>query len=192
MPRGLLAERRLADVERAVDALDVALAHAAGGELAAQCRRVRRLHRTEAAIAAAIVRRADRAAAGMRDRAETRDAAHQHAGGAAQLALDAHTVRRRVRLARIQECRQHLDQLMLVDRAAMQLEIDVDVRLDRRGGLERVDELRPRIHRLGELAHVLEIAQRLDAAGGGAGADGDQRARLPPHRVQAFARRAAW
>ncbi len=32
----------------------------------------------------------------------------------------------------------------------------------------------------------LKIAQRLDAAGGGAGADGDQRTRLPPHRVQTF------
>ena len=115
-----------------------------------------------------------------------------HADGAAQLALDADAVRRRVRLARIQERRQHLDQLVLVDRTAVQLEIDLDMRLIGVEVGERVDELGPRIDGLGELAHILEVAQRLDAAGGGAGADGDQRARLPPHRVQALARRAAW
>src|SRR5271165_5152173 len=101
MPRRLLAERQLADIERAVDALDIAFLHTAGGELAAQRRRVRGFHRTEAAVAAAVVCRTDRAAAGMRHRTETRNAAHQHAGGAAQLALDADAVRRRVRLARV-------------------------------------------------------------------------------------------
>src|SRR5271166_2033747 len=73
---------------------------------------------------------------------------------------------------------------MFADRAAMQLEIDIDVCLDRRRGRERVDEVGPCIHRLGELAHVFEVAQRLDAAGGRAGTDGDQRTRLPPHRMQ--------
>src|SRR4051794_20308920 len=114
MPGGLFAEWRLPDVERAVDPLYVALGHAALRELAAQRRRVRCLHRPEAAVAAAVIRRADRAAAGMRHRPETRDAAYQHAGGAAQLALDADAVRRRVGFATVQERQQHLDQLVLV------------------------------------------------------------------------------
>ena len=76
----------------------------------------------------------------------------------------------------LRKAREHLQQLLLVDRAAMQLEVDIDVRLDRRGGGERVDEVGPCIDRLGELVHVLEVAQRLDAAGGRAGPDGDQRA----------------
>src|SRR5689334_3534803 len=184
MPRGLLAEWLLADVERAVDSLDVTLAHAAGGELAAQRWRVRRLHRAEAAIAAAIVRRADRTASGMRDRPKAGNAAHQYARRAAQLALDADAVGGRVWLARIQERSQHLQQLVLVDRAAVQLEIDIHVRLDRRRGGERVDEVGLRVYGLGELTHVAEIAQRLDPTGGGARADGDQSARLATHRVQ--------
>src|SRR5690348_13641519 len=141
MARALFLERPLADIERTEDALDVAPAHAAGRELAAERGRVRRLLRPIAAVAAAVVRRTDRPAASMRHRPQARNAAHQHASRAAQLAFDAHAVLWHIRLAPDQMRAQHLDELMLVDRATVQLEIDIDVRLDRRRGGKRVDEL---------------------------------------------------
>src|ERR1700693_3225386 len=59
MPRGLLAERQLADVERAVDTLNVTLGHAAGGELAVP----RSLHSTHPLVAGVFGLRAFRNAA---------------------------------------------------------------------------------------------------------------------------------
>src|SRR5690349_7697744 len=56
---------------------------------------VRALHRAVAAVAATVVCRADRAAAGMGDRPEARRALrHHHAHRAAALALDADAVAR--------------------------------------------------------------------------------------------------
>ena len=80
-----------------------------------------------------------------------------------------------------QECGEHLNELALVDRAAAQLEIDRDVRRDRRRGGQRLDIVRPRIDGGDVVVDIGEIAQRLDAAGRGAGADGDQKFRLLAH-----------
>ena len=80
----------------------------------------------------------------------------------------------------------------LVDRAAAQLEVDRHVGGDRRRGGQRVDVLRAGVDGATELVDVAEVAQRLDAAGGRAGADGDQEpatARGPPGSAR---RRRRW
>src|SRR5208337_777498 len=62
-------------------------------------RGVRRLHRAEAAIAAAPEGRANRTASGVRHRPEAGHALDHHADRAAPLALDANAVRRNRGLA---------------------------------------------------------------------------------------------
>jgi hypothetical protein len=73
-----------------------------------------------------------------------------------------------------QERADHLQQLAAVDRAAVQLEVDRDMGADRRRGRQRRDVLRLGVHGGHEVVDVVEVAQRLDAARGGAGADRDQ------------------
>jgi hypothetical protein len=100
------------------------------------------------------------------------------------LALEADGVVRHLGLAAGQGRAQHLEQLPLVDRAAAELEVDEDVLRDRRGGREGVEELGVGVDRgrergdVGDAARSSEVAQRLDAAGGRAGADRDELARL--------------
>src|SRR3954463_6799955 len=80
-------------VEGAVQAHDVALGKAVRGHPRAERARIRRLHRPEAAEAAAVVARAQRAAARVRDRAEARRAVRDgDADVPGALALDAHAV----------------------------------------------------------------------------------------------------
>ena len=57
----------------------------------------------------------------------------------------------------VEEGRDHLEQLALVDRAAVQLEVDGHVGGDRRRGLECRDVLRRRVDGRDELAHVGEV-----------------------------------
>ena len=80
--------------------------------------------------------------------------------------------------ALVEEGADHLEQLALVDRAAVQLEVDVDVGGDRRRGLERRDVLGRGVDDRHEVLDVGEVAQRLDPARRRAGADRDQ----PPRR----------
>src|SRR5690242_258004 len=90
------------DVEGAEDIVDLAVAHAEEVQAPGQRRGVRCLLRSEAAVAAAVVRRADRAAACVRDRAEARrPVGDRHADGAAPLALHADALRRDVRPAAV-------------------------------------------------------------------------------------------
>src|SRR4029453_6901427 len=89
-----LAERRRAGVECAVDAHQVSIGKPQLLQPRGQSRRVGGLHRPEAAVAAAVVGRAQRTAAGVRDRTEARCAVGDHdADGVAALALDADAVR---------------------------------------------------------------------------------------------------
>src|SRR5437773_11477057 len=100
MRLGLLAERLRARGERPERADQVALAYAQLTPLCRQRRGVRRLGRPEAAVTAPGERRAQRAAAGLRYRAEAgRPVRHHHAGVARTLALDAHAVPADPRLA---------------------------------------------------------------------------------------------
>src|SRR5512132_1731582 len=153
--------------------------------------RVRALHRTEAAVAATVVGRADRATPRVRHRAKARrPVGHHHTDVAAPLALDANAVGRDRGTPLVQVRAQHLEQLVLVDRTAVELVVDRDVRADRGGGLERGDVLRRRIDDGHEVIDVGEVPERLDAAGRRAGADRDQTARgatdvLDPLRVLA-------
>ena len=125
MARCLLAERLSAGGERAERADQVALARAELVPARGKRRGVRRLHRPEAAVAAPGERRAQRAAAGLRHRAEAgRPVRHHHAGVPGALALDAHAVPADPRLAAEQVRRDHLEQLAAVDGAAAQLEVD--------------------------------------------------------------------
>ena len=161
-------------------------------QLPRQRDRVRRLHRAEAAVAAAVVGRAERAAAGVGDRAEARRAVRDHdADVAAPLALHADARRRDVRPPAVEERRDHLEQLALVDRAAAQLEVDRDVRGDRRRGRERRDVLGRGVDDRDELVDVGEVAQRLDAARRRAGADRDELPRRRGAPAGSARRRAA-
>ena len=67
-----------------------------------------------------------------------------------------------------------LQQLAAVDRAAVELEVDVHVRRDRRRGLERRDVLGVGVDGADVVARGGEVAERLDPPGGGARADGDE------------------
>ena len=100
------------------------------------------------------------------------------------LALDADAVGGDRGLALVEEGADHLEQLVAVDRAALELEVDVDVGRDRRRGLERRDVLGRGVDDRHEVLDVGEVAQRLDAARGRAGADRHQPPRL--------ARRTSW
>ena len=66
---------------------------------------------------------------------------YHHANGSAPLAFHAYAVGQNVRSAIAQERADDLDELMLVYRAAAQLEIDAHVLGDRRGSAQAVDVL---------------------------------------------------
>ena len=122
----------------------------------------------------------------MSDRPEARRALHHHADRSALLALDADAVGRDRRLAAGEKRGNHLEELRLVDRAALQFEIDRNVGRNRRRCRERADVFGRGINGGDELVHVGEIAQSLNAAVRGAGADGDQVLRLPPYLANAL------
>lgn len=101
-----------------------------------------------------------------------------HAGVARPLALHAHGLVAQLRPATRDERGHELDELPGVDRAAAQLGVDLDVFADRRRRRQRGDELGLGVDGRAEGLVVAPVAQRLDPAGGGAGADGDQEPRL--------------
>jgi hypothetical protein len=135
MGLALFAKRLGAGVKAAERAHDIRFAHTE--RVAEPCGKrcgVRRFLRSVAAVAATVISRANRAATGMRDRSKAwRPVRYYHANGPAQLAFDAHAVRPNVRSAIAQERADDFDQLMLVYRAAPQLEIDKHMINDRRG-----------------------------------------------------------
>ena len=157
------------------------------GEPTAQRGDVRLLHRSETAVTGAAAGRTQRAAAGLRDRAQTGlAAADQHARHAPPLALDAQAVRGDVRLPAGQQRRNQLQQLVLVHRAAAQLEVDEHVGRDRRGRFQRADKLRAGVDIAGELVDVGPVAQGLNSARGRTGANGDQVFAVPAHALDAL------
>src|SRR5208283_1808854 len=99
---------------------------------------------------------------------------YHHADRAALFALQADAVWRGVRLASIQKSAEDLDQLIFVDGAAPQLEINKHVVRDGSRLLQGLDVVGPRIHDGDKFLHVLEVTQRLNTACGRAGADGHQ------------------
>ncbi len=109
-----------------------------------------------------------------------------HARQAASLAFGADADVGDVRLAPDEERRDDLEQLALVDGAAAQLEVDGDVVGYRCRRGECVDVLRTGVDDGAVLLDVAEVAQGLDAAGGGAGSDRDQNLRLLAHILDAL------
>ena len=143
--------------------------------------------RAEAAVAAAVVGGAQRAAPGLGDRPEARHpVGNGDADSTAALALHAHAVGRDPRAPALQRRGEHLEQLALVDRAAAQLEVHGHVRGDRGRAVEGGQVRRVRVDHGQELAHVGEVAQCLDPAARGARPDRDQRARCGAHLLDAF------
>src|SRR5918994_80268 len=111
---------------------------------------------------------------------------HHHAHRAAAVALDADAVRADARTAAVEGRGDHLEQLVLVDRAAVELEVDADVRADRGRRRERADVVGRGVDDRGEALDVGEVAQCLDTAGSRARADRDQRTRLPADLLDAL------
>ena len=81
-----------------------------------------------------------------------------HANGAAQFALDADAMRRRVWLAILQKRADDFDELVLINRAPAQLEIDKNVVGDRRRFVQRLDICRRGVNDPHEFFHLFEIA----------------------------------
>src|SRR5262249_31090537 len=90
--------------------------------------RVRRLHRAEAPVATPVISGAEGTATGVGHGPQAgRAARHHHTHRPMPLALDADAVCGSVRFAPIQEGAQHFDELIFVDRAAVQFEVHADV-----------------------------------------------------------------
>jgi len=163
-------------VEAAKSAHDVRLAHTKPSAKTRSDRcSVRRLLWAVTAVTPAVVSRANRAAARVRYRTETgRSMCDHHANGPAQLALDADAVRRCVRPAVMQEGANDFYELTLIDWATAQLEINEDMISDRRGFVQRLEIGRRGVDDAREFLHIFEVAERLDAAARGAGANSHQ------------------
>src|SRR3954471_8100173 len=102
MALGLLAERRRRGVERLEQPADLAARRAERDQLIGERPGARRVARAEAAVAAARVARAQRAAAVVGHRPQAWRAVRDHdADVAAQLALDAHRVMGNIGLAAV-------------------------------------------------------------------------------------------
>ncbi len=98
----------------------------------------------------------------------------EQADRAAALALLADAVAGQPRAATRQDGGDHAEQLVAVDRAAVELEVHLHMRRDGRRGVKGVNVLGVGIDDRGVLAGGGEVAKALDAPGGGTGSDGDE------------------
>ncbi len=99
---------------------------------------------------------------------------HHDANEAAQLAFDTEAVGRDVGAAAMEQRADHFQELVFVDGAAAQFEVDRYVFGNRGGSREGIDDLGLGIDAAGQFAEVSAVAQGLNAAGGGTGAHGHQ------------------
>ena len=129
-------------------------------------RRVRRILRAEAAVTAAVVAGAEGAAAGVRDRPQARRSVGDHnADIAGELALQTNAVSRRSPACGPRERREDFEQLLLVDRAAAQFEVDRHVLADRGRRRQGVDIFGLGVHGAHQTRRdIAEVSQGLDAA----------------------------
>src|SRR5947209_13367482 len=124
-------------VETAKRAHDVRIFYAELTPSGTQCNRIRGLFWSIATVAATMIGRTNSSATSMSDRAKTWSTmCHHHTDSSLQLALDADAVRWRVRLATMQIGTDDLDELMFVDGAAIQLEVNGYMGGDRSRGVE--------------------------------------------------------
>src|SRR5208337_535441 len=180
----LSAERLSVGVEPSEGQHQITLAHSQLTPPRAERCCVRRFFWPEASVTTARVGGTEGAAAYLGHRTEAGRALRDHyANRAALLALSANAVRRRVWLASIQKRAEDFHQLIFVDGATPQFEINKHVVGDRSGFLQGFDIVGPGVHDGDEFLHLLEIAQRLDAAGCGAGANRHQEFGGAPNAV---------
>src|SRR6185437_8814029 len=131
MPLALLAEGLGPVVDAAEAPQRLLRHHALPDEPIGERSRVGALARTEAAVATAIVARTEGAAAGVRHRAEARLAAgHGHADVPAALAFHADALVADARPPAREHRGDQLEELILGDGAAAQLEVDGHVGRD--------------------------------------------------------------
>src|SRR5512133_1741469 len=175
------------DVEGAEDAIHRSVVHAENSQLARERNGIRRLHRSEASIAATVVRRAESAATGVSDGTEAwRSVRHHHADVSPALAFGAHARGGNLRASADEERTDDLEQLTLVDGTAVQFEVHFDVRGDRSRRFERRDVLGRGVDDGKKVIDVRKVAQCLNASGGGARADRDELARDTAHLSDAL------
>ena len=124
-----------------------------------QCRGIGRCRRTEASVAAAVKRRAERSAAGVCHRSQAGDSVgHDNTGHSTVLAFGAHGLGGQSRLTPDQQRGKGVEQLAAVDRTALQLVVDLDVCGRGSRGRERVDVFGLGVDDRGELLDIGEIA----------------------------------
>ena len=119
---------------------------------------ISRFLRTKTSKTLATKSRANRTAAGLGDRTETRNTArHGHADGQSLFTLDANAVGRRSRASTMQKRGEHLEQLLLVDRTTAEFEIDDNMVSNRCAGTQRLDVLGMGIDKLHIIVDVNQI-----------------------------------
>src|SRR5262249_1666738 len=174
MGLALTAERLSVGIETAKGAHEVSFGDAQTTvPPGAERRRVRGLLGAKAAIVAAVVGWTERTTPRLRHRAKAGRAACYHdAHRATPLAFEAHTVGWGLGLAPVQKGTDDLEELLFIDRTAVQFKIHAHMVGNRRGRLQRCDIRRGGIDNAQELLDVLEVAQGLNAAGRGTRPDG--------------------
>ena len=176
------SERRGAGVEAAVKRADPRRAGPGRGQLGRQRRGVRGFLRPEAAVAAAPHRRAEVAAARLGHRAEARRCRARPSRRPCPARL--HSMHCETRGT----CGLRPTSVAEISSISWGFETGqprsskstVNMVGDGGRGRQRVDIVRMGVDRAGECLDIGEVAQRLDAARGGAGADRDQGLRLGP------------
>src|SRR5262245_26614076 len=97
-------------------------------------------------------------------------ASNHHANNALALTVQAHAVWWNRGRAAVNEGINYVDELILVDRATTQFEINLHVGRNRSGFLERGDVFGPCVNDRDEFLHITKIPERLDTAGCGTSA----------------------
>src|SRR5262249_24551004 len=113
-------------------------------------------------------------------------ASNHHTDDTLSLAVQANAMGRNRGRAAVNESTDNFDELLLVDRATTQLEIDLHMCRYRRACFERRDVLGPGIHDGYEFLHIAKISKRLNASCGRAGADSHKNARLLSDLLNSF------
>ena len=131
--------------------------------------------RSKACVATSVVGRAYRSATGLGDRSEAGFfLGHNDANGAASFAGLANAFGGGFGASAAGHGQNDLDELVFIDWAAAELEIDLDVLCDGARVGQRLDHFRRSVDSFFELLMVCEISQSLHTSGRSARSDGDE------------------
>src|SRR6516164_5116145 len=176
MPIALLPERVSISVEAAKHSQQFLTLYSQSQPPGTQRLGVRCFHWSKAAVAAAVVGRTNRTATSVSHWSEAGGAVrHHHADRPASLTLNTYAVRRGVRLPPVQKRANHFDELVFVDRAAAQFEVNPHMIRNWRRLAQGADVGGCGVNDRDKLLDVFEIPQRLDASRGGTCADAYQK-----------------